>query len=172
MQSNDRLGSGVKNIKKNIANPLEEEISEREISVHKGGGFFVIKDIKYAANVHVDIWIMVGSVDSMGMQKMLREYNGLTYKARQYKDTLKFLDLKHYLDGYGRIVFFTSNDPELRPEQKTLIKVQEGRFENGLPNGYCRIMNATGEGSVEMGYFFENQPTDRYIKLKLDGEII
>ena len=57
----------------------------------------MIRDIKYAANVHVDIWMMVKSVDSWGIQKLLREYNGLSYKARQCKDTLKFLDFKQYL---------------------------------------------------------------------------
>jgi len=66
------------------------------------------------------------------------------------------VELRDYLDGYGRIIYYTNNDPELKPEKSTLVKIQEGHFDNGLPDGYCRIINGAGEGTIEIGYFLEN----------------
>ena len=137
-------------------NPLQDEINNSDAQPNKGAGFYVLKDIKYAANVIVDIWMMIPSVSSAEMQKVLKEYNGLSHRQRQYKDGLRFLNLKEHLNGWGRIIFFTSNDPDLRPEKSTLIKIQEGSFKNGLPNGFCRIINGAGEGTIEIGYFEDN----------------
>ena len=82
------------------------------------------------------------------------------------------MSLKENLNGYGRIVYFTSSDPDLRPENSTLVKIQEGRFLLGLPDGYCRIINAAGEGSVEVGYYTQNQPEDKNVRLDLNGEVL
>ena len=85
---------------------------------------------------------------------------------------LQFVDIKSELNGFGRIIYYTTNDPERRADTCALVKIQEGKFVNGLPNGYCRIINCAGDGSVEIGYFKDNWPDAEYLKFNLDGECI
>lgn len=49
--------------KRDIKNPLEEDIKKQPISILYGGGFYVLKHVKYAANVFIDVWLLVESID-------------------------------------------------------------------------------------------------------------
>ena len=50
-------------------------------------------------------------------------------------------------------------------------QVEEGRFENGLKQGYCRVMYAK-DGSCEVGFFNKNAPMGKYCMYKADGTYI
>ena len=45
-----------------IISPLYEEIMSQKIDLESGGGFYIFKDVKYAANVVVDISILINSI--------------------------------------------------------------------------------------------------------------
>jgi len=53
-----------------------------------------------------------------------------------------------------------------------LIKIQEGRFKQGEPDGYCRVFNAPSDGSCELGYWKENSPMGKYQKFDKKGNIL
>ena len=46
-------------------NPLKEEIENYVIQKNNGGGFYELKDVKYAANVRVDIKMLIKGVYSL-----------------------------------------------------------------------------------------------------------
>jgi len=86
---NDIFGGSIlksntdKIFKKNgISNNLENEIRNSHFDVTKGGGFYIFKDVKYAANVVVDIWMLLPIIFEPSKYKLFKEYNGLPYKAR------------------------------------------------------------------------------------------
>ena len=64
-----------------MKNPLEAEIEELSL-FFQGGGLYVLKDVKYAANVIIDIWMLIDRVKDPEDLKLLREYNGLPYRER------------------------------------------------------------------------------------------
>ena len=35
------------------------------MSLSRGAGFYILKDVKYAANVVIDIWMMINNVGSL-----------------------------------------------------------------------------------------------------------
>ena len=39
---------------------------KRAIDPKAGGGFYTFKDVKYAANVTVDIWMLISSIEGNG----------------------------------------------------------------------------------------------------------
>ena len=45
-----------------IKNNLEQEIANYSLSVD-GGGFYILREVKYAANVFIDIWILLEQID-------------------------------------------------------------------------------------------------------------
>lgn len=82
------------------------------------------------------------------------------------------MDFKQHLNGFGRIIYYQSNDAALKPENCSLIKVVEGRFKQAELDGYCRVLTAKGDPTqavCEVGYFKENLPNGKYQKFSLEG---
>lgn len=158
--------------KRDIKNPLEEEISKAPVSILYGGGFYVLKNVKYAANVYADIWIMVEALDDPEIIKKFHIYNNIPREERKGKEGLKFDNIKKHLNGYGRIIYFTTNDANFKAEKCKLIKVHEGKFKQSEPDGYCRVFNAPEDGSCEVGYWKEKEPMGKYQKFDIKGEIL
>jgi len=80
------------------------------VSVLYGGGFYVLKNVKYAANVHADIWMMVEAIDDPAMIKVFHQHNNISREEKRGKATLKFDNIKKHLTGYGRIIYYQTND--------------------------------------------------------------
>lgn len=59
-----------------------------------GGGFYVLKNVKYAANVHADIWMLVESIDDPNLIKTFHQYNNISREERREKAQLKFDNIK------------------------------------------------------------------------------
>ena len=55
---------------------LEQEIANYTLSI-EGGGFYVLKRVKYAANVFVDVWILLEQLEDPSQERLLKEHNGL-----------------------------------------------------------------------------------------------
>ena len=96
-----------KNTKRESKNPLEEEIKKQPISLLYGGGFYVLKNIKYAANVYIDVWLLVEAIDDAELMGKFNIYNNLSEAEKRKKDPLNFMDLKKHMNGYGRIIYYT-----------------------------------------------------------------
>ena len=79
---------------------LEDEL--RKFPMREGGGFYNIQNVKYAANVRIDVSMLVSSVDNPNDLKMLKSLNSLYhYEGGEAEGSLKFTDLKQHLNGYG-----------------------------------------------------------------------
>ena len=47
-----------------------------------GGGFYIFKGVKYAANIYADIWMLVESIDDTEMMKNFTLNNNITERER------------------------------------------------------------------------------------------
>lgn len=103
-------------VARNVQNPLLDELKKQPVSVLYGGGFYVLKNVKYAANVHADIWMLIEAIDDPNMIKIFHQYNNLTKEERKGRPTLKYDNIKKHLTGYGRFIYYQTNDSEFRPE--------------------------------------------------------
>lgn len=56
-------------VARHVQNPLLDELKKQPVSVLYGGGFYVLKNVKYAANVHADIWMLIEAIDDPAMIK-------------------------------------------------------------------------------------------------------
>ena len=54
------------------------------------------------------------------------EYNRMKSELQKTKDILTFLEIKPYLNGYGRIIYYSSNDPFGGNSKCTITKIIEG----------------------------------------------
>lgn len=61
---------------------LEEDIKKVDIQVLYGGGFYIFKGVKYAANVYADIWMLVESIGNHDMIKNFTLNNNITERER------------------------------------------------------------------------------------------
>ena len=48
-----------------------------------------------------------------------------------------------------------------------MVNIEEGQFESGMKNGYCRVIHAK-DGSCEVGFFTKNIPDGKYCHFKDD----
>jgi hypothetical protein len=51
------------------------------------------------------------------------------------------------------------------------MSVEEGEFENGMKNGYCRVINPC-LGIVECGFFMNDQPNGKFVRWSNDEELL
>lgn len=85
---------------------------------------------------------------------------------------MKFDNIKKHLTGYGRIIYFQTNDQECRCEKSSLVRMHEGRFKQSEPDGYCRIFAFPNDGGCELGYFKEKEPSGKYQKFDIRGHCL
>ena len=102
---------------------LEEAIKKLEIDEANGGGYYVLKTVKYAANVQVDIFILKDRFTDENIKKKFILYNNMSLAKRIKRGFLRFLDIKAELDGYARIIYYTTNDLERAAGACSLIKI-------------------------------------------------
>jgi len=101
-----RLNKGGEFGKRDISNPLESEIEQQAVNVLYGGGFYILKNVKYAANIYADIWILVEALDDPDIIKKFNIHSDLSKEERGKKEGLKFMEIKKHLNGYGRMIFY------------------------------------------------------------------
>lgn len=83
------------------------EVHHCQVSILYGGGFYQFKHIKYAANVYVDVYMLIEAIDDYEFIKKFHIYNNLSEKEEKKKAPLKFMDVKDHLNGWGRIIYYT-----------------------------------------------------------------
>ena len=89
--------------------------------------------------------------------------------ALEHLVELEFDDIKNSMNGYGRIIYFRCHDDH-KPEHQHLEYIQEGKFRNGLMNGYCRDMSIIdGEAHCKLGFWKDGEPSGKYQKFDLEG---
>ena len=159
-------------VTRNVQNPLYDELKKQPVSVLYGGGFYVLKNVKYAANVYADIWMLVEAIDEPNMIKVFHQYNNISHEERSQRDGLRFDEIKRHLNGYGRIIYFQTNNHHFRQEECTLLRMHEGRFKQSEPDGYCRIFEFPVEGGCELGFFKEREPSGKYQRFDLRGHCV
>jgi len=115
----------------------------------------------------------VSRIDDPEAMKKFQVYNdhhsGSDHRGR---NPLKFADIKHWLNGYGRIIYYQCNDQEFRSERCNLLRVFEGRFKQGEPDGYNRVFNAPEPAFCELGYWKENSPNGKYQRFDHHGNCL
>ena len=91
---------------------------------------------------------------------------------RDRNDVLKYEDIVSSINGYGRLVHYKlyGNSMEFSAENCAILKVQEGKFKQGLIHGYGREFDANSpNGFVHIGYFKDGQPfVGRFEKFDMD----
>jgi len=75
---------------------------------------------------------------------------------------LKFDDIKEHITGYGRMIYYKSNNSNPDPQFNELEKVDEGHFVKGHKDGYCRSLSAIN-GQCAAGYHKEGIPNGKWV---------
>lgn len=82
---------------------------------------------------------------------------------------LRFEDIKDSCTGYGRMVFYKSNNSNPDPQYNELEMVEEGHFVRGLKDGYCRSISAVN-GTCAAGFHRNGVPSGKWVSYKSNGE--
>jgi len=74
---------------------------------------------------------------------------------------IKYSDVEKSINGYGRVINYSAKTKDITPEISCIIDVQEGKFRNGLLDGYGRRF--IGEANTaEVGFFKEGEANGKY----------
>jgi hypothetical protein len=93
-------------------------------------GYFVLRNVQYTKNAFDDYWIFVNNLDQVGYDLLLSLNNTM-----EVMESKKFLNIRKYLNGYVRDIYFTSHDKNYNPlatELNRIIYVYEGVYSNGV----------------------------------------
>jgi hypothetical protein len=169
------LPIGKKNGKRDKKNPLELEIKATQVDYLYGGGYYVLKNVKeeyvteydgeeYTAATYWDIYMLVESIEQFEELKKLKIMNDGEVKGTKTKDQkiINFEDVVSSLNGYGRIIKWTCIGDDFSPENNVIQQVVEGKFKEGMMDGYCRMIDASTNEEVHVGYFKEDLPMGKY----------
>ena len=62
------------------------------------------------------------------------------------------------MNGFGRVIYFRAHGDHKSANQ-SIEYIQEGKFKNGLMDGYCREFSIHDEEAhCQLGYFKDGQP--------------
>jgi len=157
-------------------NPLEEEIKRVQVNYLYGGYFYDIESVKVYKDeeekeeaTYCDIAILVESIDDLEEMKQFKKLSDMTIQERTQKGQLYLQDIIKAVNGYGRIIQYKANG-EFTPKNLTVEYVQEGRFREGVMDGYCRMFDGRDAGKVELGYFKEGKPLGKYQSFSISGQ--
>lgn len=82
---------------------------------------------------------------------------------------IQFEDIKESINGYARIISYKAINGNPSPENNELESVFEGKFKNGLKEGYCRGISAIN-GSASAGFHQNGLPHGKWTAYKYNGE--
>lgn len=93
-------------------------------------------------------------------------------KRKISEKTIPYEDMEQALTGYGRIIKYQVYQEEegLQAQNCQLTYIIEGKFKNGMMDGYCRLVDCQ-DGEVHVGYFKDDMPQGKYVRFSLDGEV-
>ena len=118
-----------------------------------GGGFYVFKNVRCEeskkGNTYADIWMLIDKINDKKLVNKLQKHDE--------KKEMEWELVEKHLNGFGRMIFFTTSDKEFRPENSTITKIVEGQFLTGKMNGYCRVFDTVWR-NCELGYFEKGVP--------------
>lgn len=129
-------------VKRDKRNMLEEDVRNKPIQHLYGGGFYVIKGVQCEEDKYADIWILVEQIEDLEHMKQLKLKNDLPEEKRK-KVLIKYSEIKSSLNGVGRIIKYDVKNKLVHPDNNSITMVEEGKFRNGLLDGYARRYNAT-----------------------------
>ena len=66
---------------------------------------------------------------------------------------------------FGERMHFQNHNPE----SLEVTKIQEGRVENGIMQGYSRVITVDVEDACQLGFFVDSEPKGKHVFYKLDG---
>jgi hypothetical protein len=92
--------------------------------------------------------------------KQLKLKNDLPEEKRK-KVLVKYSEIKSSLNGVGRIIKYDVRNKMVHPDNNSITLIEEGKFRNGLLDGYARRYNAP-EQLVEAGFFKEDVANGKY----------
>ena len=188
-----RLGSYTKNPKGKLVaskrtrtNHLEDDIKKAQLNNLYGGGYYQIMKVQqFRENKYqfYDIFILTESIENKEhleqFKKATEQYQawlnppkkgkGLMNVVSKDKEFLQFEDIKSSLNGFCRIVSYKAINGNPEPENNELESVVEGKFKNGLMEGYCRGISAIN-GSASAGFHKEGIPHGKWTSYKINGE--
>ena len=173
------IGSGEKkSSRRDKENTLEADIKACNVDYLYGGGYYTLKfvqiDDEYDKGLLVDCYMLIDSIDDLEDMKSLKldveKSENMKPNSKGFKQ-LNYKDIQAALNGYGRLIFYkTTNQGSLTPSDLEIMKVQEGKFKNGLMDGYCRSFDLkAGNEKVEVGFMKEGKPMGKYQSFLLDG---
>lgn len=126
--------------------------------------------------IFVDIDILVDSIQ-VDQLKDVKRIMDIPADERTENDMLKYKNVVSSINGYGRLVYYklfcnpkSSNSMEISPENCAIMKVQEGKFKEGLMHGYGREFDTQQSNcAVNLGYFKDGKPfVGRFEKFEMD----
>ena len=148
--------------KRTKENPLRDEIANVQANSVYGGGYYILRDIQESdgSDTFFDIFLLTESIEDAELQHKLKSIHELnSLKPVVQKKTaddfrVTFDEISDVITGYARIITFVNVTEELdmSPAYLQILKVEEGQFEKGQKNGYCRTISAE-DGSCEVGFF-------------------
>lgn len=82
---------------------------------------------------------------------------------------VRLVHYKNHSNVYGQVddfdkvfedkmVFKNHDDASLE-----IYKIEEGRFEKGIKNGYVRVLSSENEGTCELGFFVDGSPKGKHV---------
>lgn len=170
------IGSGEKkSARRDKENTLEADIKACNVDYLYGGGYYTLKFVKVDdSSIMADCYMLIDSIDDLEDMKSLKldveKSENMKPNSKGFKQ-LDFKDIQAALNGYGRIIYYRSTKPgSLTPSDLEILEVQEGKFKNGLMDGYCRSFDLRGiNEQIEVGFMKEGKPMGKYQSFKLDG---
>jgi len=188
------LPIGKKNGKRDKYNPLENEIKSMQVDYLYGGGYYQVCNVKeepevpeideeqvdeygdqiqpeYQEPLFWDISMLVERVDQLDDLQSIRQLEQQA-PGNKTAEIIPLEKIQKSLDGYGRILKYRVIDEEqpFSDLNCELVYVVEGKFKNGLMDGYCRLIDTQTE-EVHVGYFKEDVPMGKYSRYTIAGEI-
>lgn len=116
--------------------------------------------------------MLVESIDDhQGMTKF-KYINDMPVEKRKAEGSLYLDDIIKALNGYGRIIQYRVYGDSFTPDNCSIEFVQEGRFKQGLMDGYNRMFDGREDGYVQLGYFQDGVPKGRYQSFSIEGDCL
>lgn len=172
--------------KRSRTNVLEDDVKKSQLNSLYGGGYYQIMKVQQFKDNKLqfyDIFLLTESVENKEhlekFKKATEDYKNwlkppkkgiakLTGSTKD-KDFIQFEDIKESINGYARIISYKAINGNPESENNELESVFEGKFKNGLKDGYCRGISAIN-GSASAGFHKEGIPHGKWTAYKYNGE--
>ena len=170
----------IESKKRTKKNPLTDEINQFNVQHLYLGGWKEISHVKVDEEediqseegaLYCHINLLVDCVHMNEEKNLIMQSDKIPMKERLHIGELKFDQIKSSMNGFGRVIYFRAHGDH-KSEHLSIEYIQEGKFKNGLMNGYCREMSCydgAGEAECQLGYFKDGQPQGKYQSFDIEG---